>query len=555
MVPTLATNGYSVALVGEALGEQEAADGAPFVGKAGFRLTRLIEWAGLDRSLFDIYNTVWCRPPANKLEGEPFETTATNHCRLHHWGRFVPRSRVVIPMGNVATNVFLGRKGILKIRGYVQDGPSGVYILPTVHPSFIQRGQSKWSAAFINDIQKGVELARLGTCPPEFTDYLLDPSPMVAYRYAQAYRVALQQDPNLKLAFDIETPGKNEDEDALDLDADAPDSSWFIWRIAFSYRGYTGMSVPWEPPYFPAIRLLLESSGPKVVWNAGFDVPRIGRSGVTSINGPIHDGMVAWHILHSDLPKKLEFVATFVCPWQRAWKHLSHAKPAYYNAVDADVEYRAMVAIEGELKHTGLWDVYQRDVLDLDPILVHMHNAGVPVDPAIREDRAIKLDNLLKDVKSQLETAVPHEARRIDHVFVNTPKDTTGLSQRPGNRDALFCPVCGLIKPRKEHFKTFKRKENPCAGQSPESRQVDVTEYYRLAEFTPSRDQLIRYHLHLNRPLPTVWDRKEQRRKVSFGEKQIKSLIGKYPTDPIYKLILEYRSLDKTAGTYIGRPA
>src|SRR3990167_7921645 len=161
MEPSLATNPYGVALVGEALGEQEAEAGRPFVGPAGFKLTRLIEWAGFDRGRFDIWNVAWCRPPGNALEGQPYELGAISHCRTHHWDRLINRNRVVVPMGNVALGAFTGRKGILALRGYVQGGPSGVHLVPTVHPSFIQRGQSKYSAAFIHDLQKAVELARI----------------------------------------------------------------------------------------------------------------------------------------------------------------------------------------------------------------------------------------------------------------------------------------------------------------------------------------------------------------------------------------------------------
>jgi hypothetical protein len=50
-----------------------------------------------------------------------------------------------------------------------------------------------------------------------------------------------------------------------------------------------------------------------------------------------------------------------------------------------------------------------------------------------------------------------------------------------------------------------------------------------------------------------VWDKKAGQRKVSFGEREIKTLTGKFPDDILYGLILEYRKLDKLAGTYIGR--
>lgn len=550
MRPQLGTNG--VALIGEALGEDESKAGAPFVGKAGFRLTRLIEFAGLDRKDFSIFNTVWCRPPDNKLEGTPFEAPSIAHCRSNHWGHLLAQHKVLVPLGNVATGALLGFKHILNTRGYVYPGPDGNHIIPTVHPSFIQRGQSRWSAPFISDIQKALELAQKGL-PPVFLDYLLDPSPLDAYRWAQAYIEELRRDPSLYLAFDIETPGKGDDEDDLETDSDAPDATWHIHRIGFSYRAHAALSIPWEPAFFAAIRLALGSAGPKVVWNAGFDVPRIRRAGV-QIKGIIHDGMVAWHILHSDLPKRLGFVATFTCPWQPAWKHLSGAKPAFYNATDADVEYRSMVAIERELRRTGLWDVYQRDVLDLEPVLVHMQQAGMPVDGAVRADRARRLSDLRRECLTNLAGKFPIETRRIEHVFVDTPKDITGLRSRPGTRVVPVCSGCGLRRPRKDHFKVFKRKVNPCAGLAPEPSTIEVTEYYRLADFTPSRDQLIRYHQYLNRPVPTVYDRKERKRKVSFGESEMKKLILSYPLDEVYPLVLDYRSLDKIAGTYIGRP-
>lgn len=561
MRPALAGPSHlGVALLGEALGENEAEEGAPFVGKAGFKLTRLLEWAGFSRNQFDIYNTVWCRPPNNELIGTSYEQGAISHCRNQHWDRLLDRSRVIVPLGNVPTGALIGRKGILSIRGYVWDA-SGRHVIPTVHPSFIARGQSKYSSAFINDIQKAVDAARNGV-PPQVTNYLLDPSPMAALEWAKAYRAALSNDPGLYLAFDIETPGKGEDEDDVDLDEDAPDKTWHIDRIGFSYRGLSALSVPWAPEYLAAIRLLLSSNGPKVVWNAGFDVPRVRRAGV-GIDGIIHDGMVAWHILHSDLPKRLGFVATFTTPWQPAWKHLSGARPAYYNATDADVELRSMEKIESELIKANLWDVYQKDVLDLEPILLHMHESGMPVDAAIRLDRACKLDAAISETRGEMESAVPVEARRIAIVYKKQPKDITGtglavadrgLLSRPSTRLVSTCAVCGAERPRKDHFKRYVKKINPCSDGQSITVEKPVVEYYRLAAFTPSRDQLVRYHQFLKRPLPLIYDKKTRTRKVSFGERQLKDLSLQYPSDMLYSTILEFRKLDKLAGTYIGRP-
>ena len=551
MAPSLsaAPAAYGVALVGEALGEDEAEAGRPFVGRSGLKLTRLIEWAGLDRARFDVWNAVWCRPPGNVLEGTEVEHGAISHCQAHHWGGLPARVRVVVPMGNVALSAFTGRKGILATRGYVQGGPSGTHLLPTVHPSFIQRGQSKYSAAFIHDIQKAVELARVGL-PIELNNYVIDPSPSRAYEWAQAYRETLTRAPQTRLAFDIETPYKGEDEGDLDPDEDI---SYQIDRIGFSYRSHHALTVPWSPPYMAAIRLLMESEGEKVVWNASFDCPRIKASGV-GVNGLVHDGMVAWHILHSDLPKGLAFVATFTCPWQPAWKHLSHSAPGFYNATDADVEWRSMEVIDRELKVNGLYDVYESDVLQIEPILVHMSLQGMPIDAEIRADRATQLADRLDRVLAEMEALVPLDARRVLIAYKETPKDTTGLRVREGVRERNFCPQCGLERPRKDHFRVLKKKVNPCGGLVPVTRTVEVDEYYRLADFTPSRDQLIRYNRALGRPLPTVPDPKTKQRKVSMNEKALKELMRKFPLDGLYPAVLTYRELDKLAGTYIGRP-
>lgn len=548
MRPQMGTNG--VALLGEALGEHEASTGAPFQGKAGFKLNRLIEWAGFKREDFTIFNTAWCRPPDNQLEGMSYEFPAIQHCRSAHWGRLLDQHKVVVSLGNVPTNAMIGRKGILSIQGYFWPG-DGYHVMPSPHPSFLARGMSKWSAPFINNLQKAVYVAKEGF-PHQFTSYTLDPSPLAAYHWALAYREALRNDSSIRLAFDIETPGKPEDDDEVDTDSDAPDRTWNIERISFAYRDLEALSVPWAPEYMAAVKMCLEGPGELVVWNAGFDVPRLQRCGIR-FGGLIHDGMIAWHILHSDLPKSLRFVATFTCPWQSAWKHLSGSKPALYNAIDSDVEARSMKVIESELKKTGLWRVYERDVLELEPILVHMHDVGMPVDADVRLDRAIKLAEKQGEVYGQLVAQVPIEARKIDKVFVKTPKDTSGLLNRAGVRQVNYCSECGVEKPGKPHFRVLKKRVNSCAQATVVLRDTPVDEWYRLADWTPSRDQLSRYHQHLNRPLPMTFDSKTHKKKVSFGEEQLRKLQLKYPDDQLYKLILDYRGLDKLAGTYVGR--
>jgi hypothetical protein len=462
-------------------------------------------------------------------------------------------------MGNVSLAAFTGRKGILSARGYVQPGPGTTHLIPTLHPSFIQRGQAKYSAAFIQDLQKAVTLAHDGL-PVEFADYVVDPSPQDAYNWAKAYR-----DHGGRLAYDIETPTKPEDEDHIQ---DDEDPSYFIWRVGFSYQPHTALSIPWTPPYIPAIRLLLESPGEKVVWNAGFDNPRIRHNGV-EINGLVHDGMIAWHVLHSDLPKSLRFVATFTCPWQPAWKHLSRARPGFYNGTDADVEARSMDVIERDLRATGLWRVYERDVLDLNPILVHMTTVGMPIAHEIRIDRAIKLAERQEAVMGRMEEAVPVTARRHtpEEGYVRDPDDIRGCVRIRVGVDVGRCSRCGVCSPGQQHLtrrtlprpdtagrRSADRYPNPCLGAAVRRAREDVERWARLDPFKPSRAQLLRYQGIMGRRVPMKWDRKLGKKKPTMDAKAIKSLMLDFPDDPLYKEILWYRVLDKIAGSYLGRP-
>lgn len=214
-----------------------------------------------------------------------------------------------------------------------------------------------------------------------------------------------------------------------------------------------------------------------------------------------------------------------------------------------------MLKIEEELRRANLWDVYDRDVVQLEPILVHMHRMGMPIDPQVRLERAIELDRRLKETKSAMVDAVPLGARKIEHVYTNEPDCKDGLRSRPGVRRIKHCSICGIQRPRKDHFRRLVKKVNPCADGAAVERDVEVDEWYRLADWTPSNDQLTRYHNFLRRPLPTIYDRRTRTRKVSFAERQLKDLTGKYQSDTLYPLILKFRQLDKIAGTYIGRPS
>src|SRR6266550_3273730 len=57
-----------LALVGEAWGEQEERERAPFVGPTGYELTKMLSEAGLRRADCFLTNVFNLHPPRNKIE-------------------------------------------------------------------------------------------------------------------------------------------------------------------------------------------------------------------------------------------------------------------------------------------------------------------------------------------------------------------------------------------------------------------------------------------------------------------------------------------------------
>src|SRR5215469_970962 len=84
------TGSLRVLILGEALGEAEAADGLPFrpYAPAGSLLERAIRRSSFTRDQFVLWNVVPVQPPKNWLEGAPWEAAAVA------WG--LPMLRKVI---------------------------------------------------------------------------------------------------------------------------------------------------------------------------------------------------------------------------------------------------------------------------------------------------------------------------------------------------------------------------------------------------------------------------------------------------------------------------
>lgn len=563
-----------VLLVGEAPGEEEAKQGVPFVGTAGKLLDRLLRGAGLDRGTFRVANTLCCHPPKNYLSGAPWEHKAIASCSPFLEEEIKKTSpKVIVALGNTAFRRLTGLSGITRYRGFpIKHSSSGAWVLPTYHPSFLlprkgQKESAKLTGLVLMDLLRATEIARDGFRPADF-HYVLDPRPDNAAIWATEFENALFRGEAKYLSWDIETPGKMKTRDEEDLDAEDEDSDDGIWstqiiRIGFSYRPGYALSIPWRAEYLPVIKRLLQNpQAEHVTWNGySFDCPVVEQNNLIPNAKCIHDGMWAWHTLQSDLPRGLEPVTSVFAPEIGPWKHLSTAQPAFYNAIDADAALRNFLGTKKELEKNDQWEIYQKHVVDLYPILFEAGRInGVSIDRLAQDDlRRILVadrDRLLR----QAQTYVPERPGKKGPKLYTKEKNTRSPMVAVGGiRKVAKCNQCGKLRVTKTHAKK-------CIG----STILKIDQAATFWKWQPKWDELegdqllqaideVGFNPVSTKQLQDYARKHGHKLGVDYktGKEQLnkrarKQLIKKHgATHPIYALAQELQDITKSLGTYV----
>ena len=130
--------------VGEQPGDQEDLQGRPFVGPAGQLLDDILNQAGIDRRRAFLTNAVkhfkYTLKGKRRIHASP-SGGEISACRTWLSQELtLVKPRLVVALGASAAESLTGsREGILKRRGSIEDGPGGLPVFLTVHPSFLLR--------------------------------------------------------------------------------------------------------------------------------------------------------------------------------------------------------------------------------------------------------------------------------------------------------------------------------------------------------------------------------------------------------------------------------
>lgn len=153
-VPGMGPSKAELVIVGEALGEDEALSGEPFVGRCGQLLDKMLKEAGIDREQAFVTNTVRCRPVEGKANRPPSKTEIQN-CKTWLWKELqIVQPKVILTLGKVPTGTLLSGqlKKSFKLGNVVGTMFNVMYIdsiiVPCYHPSYLMvHGKAKMDDA------------------------------------------------------------------------------------------------------------------------------------------------------------------------------------------------------------------------------------------------------------------------------------------------------------------------------------------------------------------------------------------------------------------------
>lgn len=571
-----------ILLLAESPAVDEQIQGSPLVGAAGSMLTRVLKMIGRAREDYRIDNLARCTPK----DGVNLKAYPDALPRCGYWAREIAPAppQVIVTMGALPTRHVLGiaertkNTGVEELHGTVHRSAQfpGSYIVPTFHPSHLQRGATNLMGVVASDLLVAEGIVKDGWAPDPAV-WIVDP-PVDWFRAWVAQTIAARaQDPYAyPLAVDIETPDKGQDEGAI-VNA-AEDRSYQILRVNVSVHPDEGVTVPYEGPYLALLAELLQQEGVRYFWFKGFDEPRL-----LAAQQLLHtyearrwnwDCMWMAKAVQSDLPQGLGFWAPFYSRFG-AWKHLADTEPGKYAAIDGFQTRRVGDGLVTDLHATGMWPIFERHMHRFHQIVLQpATDLGVPVDRARLVTFRENLDREAARLLAAIQEAVPAELKPL------TPK--LGLTRPPGPDDlhtegrattkkgvakkkapdpikmALYaqatvveklvirevnqCTVCQALEVAKTHNCVKKGETRPLITRV----TATVRRWFWHEPFNPDSPVQMMAYVKAKGHQPG----KSKQTGKDAVDRETLSKLWRESGDPFYSANLDYRAVGKVRGTY-----
>lgn len=334
-----------LALVGEAWGEHEERERAPFVGPAGWELTKMLTAAEINRADCFLTNVFNLRPQDNSL----FYLSGTKEERIAGYPQAIASYKgsqkkvwiheryqseldrlatelieenpnIIVCLGNTPLWALGGTTGISSIRGTTllsTHTVTGFKLLPTYHPAAVLR-QWELRPTTVVDLQKALRESAFPEIRRPQRFIWIEPTLADLETFYGQYIQSCE-----RLSVDIETAGNQ------------------ITCIGFAPRHDVALVIPFfdsrrkNKCYWPDVHTeqqawrfvkeTLESEIPKVFQNGLFDVSFLLRSYGIRTMGAEHDTMLLHHALQPESLKSLGFLGSIYTD-EGAWKIMRKTK-------------------------------------------------------------------------------------------------------------------------------------------------------------------------------------------------------------------------------------
>jgi len=418
----------TLAIIAEAPGRNEVAQGMPLVGGAGNILWKSLRTYCPEAKRNECYITNVVKrqiafgvdDSGNRKPVGKHELTAWQELLLWELSH-LPNLQHVLLLGNYAIEAVLGKKGITNWRGSVLDAHVGnrpVTAVCTYNPAFCARDPLA-HIIFDMDIADKLKPVLNGSYQPHDVITHINPSYKRATEYIRHCQAS--HDP---VCSDIEVVAN---ETACVGLAASPHEAMCI---AFRNEENNVYNVQEETAIRQQLQLLYTAPTTKMVWqNGGFDMAWLWFKDRVRCKQAYSDTMLGHHVLYPTMPHDLGFIVKqytshpFYKNEKDEWRHTGGIDNFWiYNGKDCALTLASNIRIVKELQEQKLDRFYFEHVMRLQAHLVWMTVGGVLTDMPMREQM---LDhntpgNLYDDLQRKL-TA-----------FYDAVKEATGgLTYRP----------------------------------------------------------------------------------------------------------------------------
>lgn len=560
--------------VGEALGSDEAQFGEPFVGAAGSMFNRLLARNHWERRAQRVDNICRCQPPNNWFDQRaPWYFAARQHCTSAYLSQTLAEPhKAIVALGGTATRYLLGMDRDCRVEdfhGTVNQTPHGL-VVPTFHPSHLQRGAHNLFGVVSFDLQQAHRVAREGWTQ-ETPDIVVDPPKEWAELWVSQIEAACAQDPEvIWLVVDIETPDKSEGQDEGELSSE--DRSYVILRVNFAVNGDEGVSFTYAGPYVALVDRLLRLPTVKCLWNAEYDRPRLEAAGHPVV-GEWLDFMWLAHCLQSDIPRGLGFWAPLYSRFG-AWKHLAKEHPGYYAACDGFQTWRVATRVAKDLQAAGMWDTALRHTHRLHQVALRpAQQVGLLISRSRLEVFIEDLSVKQRRVLHAMQGLVPEECRpltpkggykrepeagKVHSKGTATKRDGTAKKEAPDPiKQDLYAQVATLVHREVAvtgyHCTACDRRDlsrtHKC--DAPEGPALVFGDYRAVRwfwqePFNPdSPDQILAYMAYRGHK-----PGRAKKTGADSTDRETLQKLEKQTGDKLYRAILDSRAIGKVRGTY-----